>query len=118
MLSSSDDDMWFKAEIVQLILMKQPERALELLSKFYHVDVPKLTVGLVKGRSKAAGVYVSRRKTIYASNSDGLSNPAVILHEFYHHLRTRSGKHRGTEKHANLFAQGYLDAYTKARGIP
>lgn len=106
--------MRFKAGIVQLILMNQPERALVLLSKFYQVDVPKLTVGLVKGRSKAAGVYVSRRKTIYVSNSDVLFNPAVILHEFYHHLRTRSGEHRGTEKHADLFVQEYLDAYTKA----
>jgi len=92
--------------------MKQPERALELLSRLCQVEVPKLTVGLARGRSKAAGVYVSRRKTIYASNRDGLFNPAVIIHEFYHHLRTRSGKHRGTEKHADLLAQEYLDAYT------
>ncbi|MCP8304224.1 MAG: hypothetical protein H3Z50_01950 [archaeon] len=103
----SRDDMWFKAGIAQLILMKQPERALELLSKLYQIEVPKLTVGLVKGRSKAAAVYVSRRKMIYASHRDGLFNPAVILHEFYHHLRTRSGKHRGTEKHADLFAWEY-----------
>ncbi len=103
-MRSRDDDIRFKAGIVQLILMKQPEQALDLLSKLHQVEVPKLTVGLVKGRSKAIGVYVSRSKTIYASNRDILFNPAVILHEFYHHLATRFGKHRGTEKHADFFA--------------
>ena len=78
------------------------------------MEVPRLTVGPVKGRSRAAAVYVPRRKTIYASNRESLFEPAVILHEFYHHLRTRSGKHRGTEKHADLFAKDYLDAYSKA----
>jgi hypothetical protein len=34
-----------------------------------------------------------------------------MLHEFYHHLRTRGGEHRGTERHANNYAAWFITAY-------
>jgi hypothetical protein len=56
-------------------------------------------------------VYVSKEQRIYAMNSDILHNPFVILHEFYHHLRSRSGVHRGTERYADLYAKRFIDSY-------
>jgi hypothetical protein len=36
----------------------------------------------------------------------------VVLHEFYHHLRTSiDKKHRGTEKFAGEFAEEFIKAY-------
>jgi hypothetical protein len=60
------------------------------------------------------GCYVSATKTIHVASMERLHDPFVILHEFYHHLRTQGGKHRGTEKHANKFAQEYIAAYQNA----
>jgi hypothetical protein len=38
--------------------------------------------------------------------------PFVVLHEFYHHLRTAlDRKHRGTEKYADEFAREFIEAY-------
>jgi hypothetical protein len=51
-----------------------------------------------------------------ATNSDIFYNSFVVLHEFYHHLRTRGGVHRGSEKHANMYAKGFVDAYKKIAG--
>jgi hypothetical protein len=64
-----------------------------------------------KGRRKNVGCYVARKRTIYVSNLHELNSPYVILHEFYHHLRTYNMKHRGTEKHAERFAEDYVEAY-------
>jgi hypothetical protein len=100
-----------KAFIVHLILSKETERALAELSKVNHVDVPGLRVGAVKGKKKALAVYVEKEKTIYVAKGDGLWDPFIILHEFYHHLRCKSGKHRGTEKLADAFAVDYINAY-------
>jgi hypothetical protein len=52
-------------------------------------------------------------KTISVLNSDTMGNPFVILHEFYHHMRTSvlDKKHRGTEKYANEFAREFIAAY-------
>ena len=45
------------------ILDFKPEKALELLCEHFHVDVPKLGVGVVKGRSKGVlAVYSANRK--------------------------------------------------------
>ncbi len=107
----SQADFWFKARIVQLILSKTPEKAIEALSKRYNVEVPKVKIGMPKGRTKNRGCYVAGKKTIYFSNQDALYSPHVVLHEFYHHLRTHGDKHRGTEKLANAFAKDFLDAY-------
>ncbi|MFQ5970077.1 MAG: hypothetical protein ACE5J2_06250 [Nitrososphaerales archaeon] len=111
MVNESLDDN-IKAKVVHLILEKQPEQALELLAALYKVKNPKLRVGTVKKRRKTAlAVYVHKDNTIYASNSDMLYNPFVILHEFYHHIRTKSRKHRGTEKNADTFANDFIKSY-------
>jgi hypothetical protein len=73
-----------------------------------------LRVGTVKGRRKTAlAVYVHEKNTIYASNSDMLYNPFVILHEFYHHIRSKSGEHKGTEKNADAFAIEFMKSYLR-----
>ena len=33
------------------------------------------------------------------------------MHEFYHHLCTTAGVHKGSEKHANMYARGFIDSY-------
>jgi Zn-dependent peptidase ImmA (M78 family) len=110
-LATEIDDS-VKARAVRLILAKEPERALQLLASLYNVKNPKLRVGTVKGRRKTAlAVYVHKDNTIYASNSDMLYNPFVILHEFYHHIRSKSGEHRGTEKNADAFASEFIKSY-------
>ncbi len=78
------------------------------------VKAPIVEVGLPK-RSKriALGCYNGRKRTISVLNSDTLKDPFVILHEFYHHLRTTGDlKHRGTEKYADTFAKEFISAYT------
>lgn len=103
----------FKVFIVWLILNGRAEEALELLAKHYHVNAPKIRVGLPKGRRKNIfGCYTAKNKTISVFNSDMLKEPFIILHEFYHHLRTSvDKKHRGTEKNAGEFAKGFIEAY-------
>ncbi|MCW4019393.1 MAG: hypothetical protein NWF00_12065 [Candidatus Bathyarchaeota archaeon] len=107
----------FKPAIVYLILSKQTEQALELLAKNYGVEVPKLKVGLPKGHVRNAyGTYSSQTRTISVLDSDTLWNPFVILHEFYHHLRSKSvdKMHRGTEKNADKFAVEFIREYQAA----
>lgn len=105
-----------KSKIVNLILEKEPEKALEVLAALYKVKNPKLRVGTVKKRRKTAlAVYVHKDTTIYASSSDILYSPFVILHEFYHHIRSKSGEHRGTEKNADAFASGFIKSYLQAQ---
>ena len=103
----------FKASIVWLILNGKPEKALELLAEHYSVEVPKLKVGLPKGRKKKTlGCYNAKKKTILVLNSDTLKEPFIILHEFYHHLRTAlDAKHKGTEKYADEFSKEFIQAY-------
>jgi hypothetical protein len=103
----------FKSIIVWLILDGKTEKALHLLSDKYGVDVPKLEVGLPKRHKKnSLGCYDGKRKTISVLNSDVFKNPFVILHEFYHHLRTNlEAEHKGTEKYANEFAADFIQAY-------
>jgi len=103
----------FKSVVVLLILNGKPEEALVLLSEKYNVRVPKLKVGLPKGhKTMAYGCYTSKTETISVLNSDMLNNPFVILHEFYHHLRSRNVDkvHKGTEKNANKFALEFIKA--------
>jgi len=103
----------FKALIVYLILNGNVEEALELLGEHYGVEVPKLRVGLPKGRKKKVlGCYVARNRTICVLNSDVFREPFVVLHEFYHHLRTAlDRKHRGNERYADEFAREFIEAY-------
>ena|SRR6185503_28359 len=101
-----------QAKIVHMILTKRTEQALSTLSMFYHVKPPEIVVGTVKGKRRTAyAVYVPKERKIYAMNSDVFYNPFIILHEFYHHLRTQGGPHRGTERYANLYAKGFIDSY-------
>ena len=99
--------------VVWLILNGEAERALGLLSEQFNVRVPSIKVGLPKGRrSTALGCYSSRDRTISVLNSDALKEPFIIIHEFYHHLRTSAdARHKGTEKYADRFAKEFIEAY-------
>jgi hypothetical protein len=101
-----------RAKIVHMILNGRTEDALCQLSKIYSISPPKILVGTIKGRRRTVyAVYVQQSMKIYATNSDVFYNPFVMLHEFYHHLRTRGGEHRGTERHANNYANWFITAY-------
>ena len=101
-----------KSSVVALILDSKTEDALDLLSKWYKVPVPRLGVGVVEGKSKGvAAVYSLKRKEILAARREYLYDPFVMIHEFYHHLRSASGRHRGTEKDADKFALDFIEAY-------
>jgi hypothetical protein len=103
-----------KAKIVQTILNKKTEEALQHLSKFYNVTPPEIGVGTIKGKRKTVyAVYVQKESKIYATNSDVFYNPFIVLHEYYHHIRTKGGMHRGSEKNANLYAKTFIDAYNR-----
>lgn len=103
-----------KAHVVALILDTNPEEAIRVLSRWYRVSTPRLGVGVVEGKTKGvAAVYSQRRKEILAAKREYLYDPFVMIHEFYHHLRSVSGKHRGTEKQADRFALDFVAAYRR-----
>ena len=97
------------------ILDSRTEEAIRLLCEHYRVRVPRLRVGVLEGRTKGvAAVYSMDRKEILAAKMEYLYDPFVMIHEFYHHLRSVSGKHRGTEKQADKFASDFVEAYKSA----
>ena len=101
----------FKTYVVWLILNGRTEEALELLAKEYQVAIPALRVGLPKGhKTTAYGCYTAKTQTIAVLNSDILVNPFVVLHEFYHHIRSKGvdRMHRGTEGNADKFAMTFI----------
>ena len=103
-----------KAKIVHMILNRKTEEALQNLSEFYNVTVPRIVVGTIKGKRRTVyAVYVQKESRIHVINSDIFYNPFIVLHEFYHHIRTRAGVHRGSEKHANMYAKSFIDSYKK-----
>ncbi len=103
-----------KAKIVALILDKKTEIALENLSELYKIDTPEIVVGTIKKKRRTVyAVYVVQEKKIYALNSEIFYNPFVVLHEYYHHIRSKQGTHRGSEKRANMYAQDFIDSYMK-----
>jgi hypothetical protein len=104
-------DPQFKARIVQLILSKQTETAVELVSKRYKVRTPRLGVGPTKGKKIALAVYSVQANSILFSDQEHYFDPFVILHEMYHCIRSASGSHRGTEKNADRFALDYIAAF-------
>ena len=111
--SISLDDLT-KAKIVYMILNKRTEEALEYLSNLYNTITPGIVVGTVKGKRKTVyAVYVQKESKIYAINSDIFYNPFVVLHEFYHHIRTKAGVHRGSEKNADMYAKSFIDSYNR-----
>jgi len=103
----------FEATVVGLIIDGKTEKALKILAERYEIDTPHLKVGLPKGyKRKTLACYSSQTKTISVLNSETLKDPTIILHEFYHHLRTDvRQRHRGTEKHADEFAKKFIQAY-------
>ena len=101
----------FRASVVALILEGRPEKALKILSDYYKVDRPRLEVGMPKRHTGRVGCYLASKATIHVACREQLFDPRVILHEFYHHLRTTGGKHRGSEKHANDFVRGFIAGY-------
>ncbi|HYB75542.1 MAG TPA: hypothetical protein VEC08_01150 [Nitrososphaerales archaeon] len=108
----SEEEM--KAAVVALILDSKTEEALDILSRWYRISRPRLTIGVVEGRTKGvAAVYSTRRREILAANREYFYNPFVMVHEFYHHLRSRSGRHRGTEKDADKFAMEFIAAHRR-----
>jgi len=107
-----------KVAVVALILDSKPEEAIALLSKWYRVPQPKLGVGVFEGRTKGvAAVYSQNSRKILAAKREYLYDPFVIVHEFYHHLRSTSGRHRGTEKQADKFALDFIASYRKEAGF-
>lgn len=103
----------FEATVVGLIIDGKTEKALKILAERYEIDTPHLKVGLPKGyKRKTLACYSSQTKTISVLNSETLKDPTIILHEFYHHLRTDViQRHRGTEKHADEFAKRLIQTY-------
>ena len=101
----------FKAKVVRLVLSKDTEKAMELLSQHYGIAEPRLIVGLPKRHSKNLACYVAEKQTIHISCREILYDPHVILHEFYHHLRNSTSTQKGLEKHADKFAMEFLEAY-------
>jgi hypothetical protein len=98
----------FRANVVGTILSGHPELALRLLSKYYDVREPSLCVGTVKRHRKVLACYVDKEARIYLSNSSFMTDPFVVLHEFYHHLRASSVGKRQVERRADLFAANFI----------
>ena len=107
-------DDFVVARVVHLIVRGSTHEALSDLSKHYNIKPPKVSVGTVKRHKRnALAVYVQAKRTIYASKSEFLYNPFVMLHEFYHHLRASTDGKRGTEKHADAFARKAIETYNR-----
>ena len=95
-----------------MILNKRTEVALEYLSNLYNIITPKIVVGTVKGKRKTVyAAYVQKESKIYVINSDIFYNLFVVLHEFYHHIKTKGGVHRESEKNANMYAKSFIDSH-------
>ncbi len=107
-------DLHIQFDVVNLILNRKTEDALNLLSSFYKIAAPDIKVGTIKGKRKTVyAVYVPRERRIYASTSEIYYNPFIILHEYYHHLRSQGAVHRGSEDHANKYAKEFLLSYAR-----
>jgi hypothetical protein len=104
-----------KNEIINLILEGKTEEAISKLAEFYNVKPPKIKIGLPKGKNFALAVYDPFKNTIYFKKEEYMRNPFIVLHEFYHVIRFRMGKHRGTERYADEFALLFLKDFYKVR---
>ncbi len=108
------DEELMKASVVALILDSKPEDAIALLSRWYRISRPGMGIGVVEGKTKGvAAVYLQNRKEILAARREYMYDPFVLIHEFYHHLRSVSGRHRGTEKQADRFALDFIATYQR-----
>lgn len=109
---SQPEEQNFKATVVATILDTRTEQAIEMLSDHYRVSRPRIGVGVVHGKTKGVrAVYSQNRKEILAAGREYFYDPFVMIHEFYHHLRSVGGKHRGTERQADEFALDFIRAY-------
>ena len=107
--ADTDANRLFRAKIVRLIFAGHTEQALHLLSVHYGIKEPDLRVGTVKRHRNVAGCYVHKEKRIYLSKGEYITNPFLILHEFYHHLRASQASGRGqVDKRADLFALSFI----------
>ncbi|BEP18693.1 hypothetical protein PYJP_20450 [Pyrofollis japonicus] len=97
-------ELGLRAYAVLLILKGETENALRVLSEYYGIATPRLKVGLPKRHAKALGCYDARRRLICLRSSNEYRNPFVVLHEFYHHLRSCRAEFAGSEKNANNYA--------------
>ena len=107
---SFDEDR-FKAYVVYLILTKNTEKAVELVSQKHGARTPRLSMGISKGKKKALAVYSVEANAISFKDQDQYFDPFVVLHEMYHCVRSKSGSHRGNEKNADRFALDYIAVY-------
>lgn len=107
------DDAHFKAAIVGMILTKDTELAVDVLSRKHHVRAPSLEIGHTKGKKIALAVYSVAANSIAFADQEYFFNPFVVLHEMYHCIRSRSGHHRGTEKNADRFALDFIQNYAR-----
>jgi hypothetical protein len=104
----------FHVLIVRLIVDARPEEAIRLLSEHFGVVEPGMRVGTVKRHRKVLACYVERERRIYVSKRELFTNPFVILHEFYHHLRASNPqKNRQIEKRADSFAKRFIEDFRR-----
>ena len=102
-------------EIIRLIIEGKVEEAIDILSSFYKVEKPKLKVGIPKGKYNALALYDPIKNIIYFKKGEYMHNPFIVLHEFYHVLRSQEGKHKGSERKANEFAYNFLKRFYKIK---
>ena len=93
-----------RAYAVLLILRGDAEKALKMLSEHYGVPAPRLRVGLPRRHARALGCYDPGRRLICLRSSREYRDPFVVLHEFYHHLRSTRAEFAGSEKNADRYA--------------
>ncbi len=108
--TSCTEEQRARALAVALILEGKAEEAIRILSKHYKIPAPKIVMG-ARGRYDIYGCYDPRRREICLRDSDIYVNPFVVLHEFYHHLRSVQGRHRGVEKYADKYAVDSINYY-------
>ena len=107
----------FRVEVVRLMLDGKAEVAFGLLSKHYGIREPALRVGTVKRHRNVLACYVHKERRIYLSNSSFLTDPFVLLHEFYHHLRASGVERRQVEKRADQFAETFIRDFLSWRSV-
>ena len=95
-------------KFIILILDGDIDEALDIFSKAFKIRRPSYRVGLPSGHYKAYACYDAKRNLICFKDRYVMRNPFIILHELYHALRFRGGKHRGTEKKADEFAKRFI----------
>jgi len=107
------DEARFKAAVVGLILTRDTETAVRLVSSKFRVRPPVLQIGHTKGKKIALAVYSVAANSISFADQAHFFNPFIVLHEMYHCIRSTSGHHRGTEKNADRFALDYIENYRR-----